>query len=244
MKKHSVITTYYCYGCQKPSQQDLKNKFNYDGDVEDIYVNFTNEFDPFNMDSIPNIGVTRRRDLVYGKIFVLRKFIEENILGKYEYLSHIDYSDTKFSRSSNDMINKFIETGEDIIVSTEKICWPYLDVVSKWVGKLLDDKEFFYLNSGAIISKTNTFYELIKELENICLTVDLDFWDDQGVWQYYHLKIKELNTDKKCNYFFSTAMLDDSYYTIENKKIKTKFNTEPYLIHDNSSFSLNLIKQI
>jgi hypothetical protein len=102
---------------------------------------------------------------------------------------------------------------------------------------------FFSLNSGAIISKTNTFYELIKELENICLTVDLDFWDDQGVWQYYHLKIKELNTDKKCEYFFSTAMLDESYYTIENKKIKTKFNTEPYLIHDNSSFSLNLIKQ-
>jgi hypothetical protein len=39
-------------------------------------------------------------------------------------------------------------------------------------------------------------------------------------------------------------LLDESYYTIENKIIKTKFNTEPYLIHDNSSFSLNLIKKI
>ena len=142
------------------------------------------------------------------------------------------------------MINKFIETGKDIIVSTEKFCWPYLDEVSKWVGKSLDNKEFFYLNSGAIISNTNTFYKIIKELEQICLTVDLDFWDDQGVWQYYHLKIKELNTDKNCEYFFSTSMLDESYYTIENNIIKTKFNTEPYLIHDNSSFSLNLIKKI
>ena len=244
MKKHAVITTYYCNGCQEPSQENLKNKFNFDGNVEDIYVNFSNEFDPFNMDKIPNVGVTRRRDLVYGKIFVLRKFIEENILGKYEYLSHIDFSDTKFSRSCNDMVDKFIQSGVDIVVSTEKNCWPYLDAVSKWMGNPMEDKEFFYLNSGAIISKTNTFYELIKELENICLTVDLDFWDDQGVWQYYHLKIKELNTDKKCDYFFSTAMLDETYYTIENKKIKTKFNTEPYLIHDNSSFSLNLIKQI
>jgi hypothetical protein len=243
MKKHAVITTYYCYGCQKPSQQDLKNKFNYDGDVGDIYVNFSNEFDPFNMDSIPNVGVTRRRDLVYGKIFVLRKFIEENILGKYEYLSHIDYSDTKFKRSCGEMVDKFIQTGEDIIVSTEKNCWPYLDAVSKWMETNLEDKEFFYLNSGAIISKTNTFYEIIKELENICLTVDLDFWDDQGVWQYYHLKVKELNKDSICDYFFSTAMLDETYYTLENNTIKTKFNTEPYLIHDNSSFSLNLIKQ-
>ena len=216
MKKHAVITTYYCNGCQQPSQENLKNKFNFDGNVEDIYVNFSNEFDPFNMDKIPNVGVTRRRDLVYGKIFVLRKFIEENILGKYEYLSHIDFSDTKFSRSCNDMVDKFIQSGEDIVVSTEKNCWPYLDAVSKWMGNPMEDKEFFYLNSGAIISKTNTFYELIKEL----------------------------NTDKKCDYFFSTAMLDETYYTIENKKIKTKFNTEPYLIHDNSSFSLNLIKQI
>jgi hypothetical protein len=244
MKKHSVITTYYCNGCHEISQEHLKSKFNFDGDVEDIYVNFSNKFDPFNMEEIPNIGITGRKDLVYGKIFLLRKFIEENILGKYEYLTHIDFSDTKFSRSSNDMIDKFIQSGEDIVVSTEKNCWPYIHEVSKWMGEPMDEKEFFYLNSGAIISKTNTFYELIKELENICLTTNIDFWDDQGVWQYYHLKIKELNTDKNCDYFFSTAMLDDSYYTIENKKIKTKFNTEPYLIHDNSSFSLNLIKKI
>jgi hypothetical protein len=103
MKKHSVITTYYCNGCHEISQEHLKSKFNFDGDVEDIYVNFSNKFDPFNMEEIPNIGITGRKDLVYGKIFLLRKFIEENILGKYEYLTHIDFSDTKFSRSSNDM---------------------------------------------------------------------------------------------------------------------------------------------
>ena len=111
MKKHAVITTYYCNGCQQPSQENLKNKFNFDGNVEDIYVNFSNEFDPFNMDKIPNVGVTRRRDLVYGKIFVLRKFIEENILGKYEYLSHIDFSDSNFSRSCNFMVYIFIHSG-------------------------------------------------------------------------------------------------------------------------------------
>jgi hypothetical protein len=244
MKKYSIVTTYYCNGCQKPQQEELKNKFNYDGDVNDIYVNFSNEFDPFNMTKIPNIGITNRRDLIYGKIFMLRSFVEETLLGKYEYLLHLDYSDTKFNRSCNEMMDKFIATGEDIIVSTEKNCWPYLNSVSNWIDKELEDKEFFYLNSGAIISKTTTFYKILKELENICLTTDLNFWDDQGVWQYYNLKIKELNKDSICEYFFSTALLDESYYTLENKTIKTKFNTEPYLIHDNSSFSLNLIKKI
>ena len=70
MKKHAVITTYYCYGCEKPSQENLKQKFNFDGNIEDIYVNFSNKFDPFHMETIPNIGISKRKDLVYGKIFI------------------------------------------------------------------------------------------------------------------------------------------------------------------------------
>jgi len=88
------------------------------------------------------------------------------------------------------------------------------------------------------------FYNYLVNLIDLCLNSNIDFWDDQGVWQYYNLAIKELNADKNCKYFFSTALLDESYYSIENNLIKTKFNTYPYLIHDNSSFSLNLINKI
>jgi len=38
--------------------------------------------------------------------------------------------------------------------------------------------------------------------------------------------------------------LDETYYKLENKIITTKFGTEPFLFHDNSSFSLNLTKKI
>ena len=244
MKKYALVTTYYCNGCSEPSNEYLKSKFNFDGDEKDIYVNFSNEFDPFKMDKIPFVGVTRRRDLVYGKIFLLKKFIKNNILGKYEYVIHIDFGDTKFSRSCNDMVEKFIETDQNIIISTEKNCWPYLESVQKWTSKILTNEEFSFLNSGAIISKTDVFYQILETLEKICLTSDLDFWDDQGVWQYYHLNVQELNLDKTCDLFFSTGLLDNSYYSIENNTIITKFKTKPYLIHDNSSFSLNLTKQI
>lgn len=244
MKKYSVITTYYCNGCQKPSSEDLKNKFNYDGNLDDIYVNFSNEFDPFNMEKIPDVGISRRKDLVYGKIFLLKEFIENNILGKYEYLCHIDYSDTKFCGSCNDMVDKFIQTKKDILISTEKTAWPSLDTIISWTNKKIVDNEFTFLNSGSILSKTEVFYNILIELINLCETTNIDFWDDQGVWQYYDINIKELNKDSKCEYFFSTALLDDSYYEIKNNKIKTKFGSYPFLIHDNSSFNLNLIQKI
>jgi hypothetical protein len=244
MKKYALITTCYCENCSIPSTEELTRKFKYDGDVSDLFVNFSNEFSPFNGINIPNVGVTKRRDLVYGKIFLLKDFIETNILGKYEYLCHIDYSDTKFAGSYLEMMQKFESTNQDIIISTEKQCWPYIDTVSSWLSSPITENEFFYINSGAIIAKVDYFYNMLLTLINICLESNIDFWDDQGVWQYYHLAIKPLNSDKTCEYFFSTALLDETYYSIENGKVVTKYGTIPYLIHDNSSFSLNLTSKI
>lgn len=244
MKKYCLITTYYCNGCGEPDKGFLKNKFNYDGELEDIYVNFSNEFSYNNFSIIPEVGITKRKDLVYGKIFLLKEYIEKNILGKYEYLCHIDFSDTKFNSSFLEMMKKFEDTNEDIIVSTEKPAWPYIDELRKWTTEPLEEQEFKYLNSGGIISRTEYFYDMLRKLIEICLTQQIDFWDDQGVWQYYDICISKLNKDYNCEYFFCTALLDNSYYSLDDKKIKTKFNTVPYLIHDNSSFSLNLINII
>lgn len=244
MKKYALCTTYYCMNCAYPSKEEVKQKFNYDGDLQDLFINFSNEFDPWNKDHL-RVGLTGRRDLVYGKIFLLKNFIKLNILGKYEYICHIDYSDTKFSRSFIDMMNLFESENREFIISTEKNCWPYLDTVKKWVDRELEDKEFHYVNSGAVISKTDVYYDYLVTLSELCLNKNIDFWDDQGVWQYYNLSIKKIDSDTDCRYFFSTGLLDESYYTIEeDKRIKTKFGTYPYLIHDNSSFSLNLTQKI
>jgi hypothetical protein len=243
MKKYALATTYYCKDCPCPTKESLKSRFNYDGDIEDIYLNFSNEFDPWNKDHL-NVGTSGRKDLVYGKIFLLRDFVKDNILNKYEYICHVDYSDTKFARSFIGMMEEFESTGEDFIISTEKNCWPYLDVVKQWIDYSLEEKEFEYINSGAIISKTEVYYNYLVILANLCLDTTVDFWDDQGVWQYYNVKIQNLNSDKNAKYFFSTALLDDSYYTMEEKLVKTKFGTYPYLIHDNGSFNLNLINKI
>jgi hypothetical protein len=245
MKKYALITTYYCTNCSRPSIDYVKSKLNYDGDIEDLYVNFSDEFDPWNKEHL-NVGISGRKDLVYGKIFLLKNFIRDNILGKYEYITHVDYSDTRFVRSFKEMMSEFENSKQDFIISTEKNCWPDLNIVKQWVDEetYLKDKEFYYVNSGAIISKTEILYNYLDILTDLCLKTLVDFWDDQGVWQYYNLKVNKLNSDTTCKYFFSTGLLDDSYYQIEKNLIKTKFQTFPYLIHDNSSFSLNLINRI
>lgn len=243
MKKYCLISTYYGIGANTISSIDAKNRFNYDGNIEDLFINFSDKFGPYNTPGI-SVGNSKRKDLVYGKIFMLRDYIKNHILNKYEYVCHIDYSDVKFARSFNDMMKKFEEDNLDFIIATEKICWPYFDTVDGWGNKPLKDIEFKYVNSGCIISKTDLLYEYLKDLSNLCLDLNIDFWDDQGVWQYKHCYVNKLNIDENCEYFFCTALLDDSYYSVDSRGIRTKFNTYPYIIHDNSSFSLNLIGKI
>jgi hypothetical protein len=240
MKKYCLVTTFYCDGCTHPSNEGVVNKLRYDGPIEDFFVNFSNLISPHNFSNIPNIGISKRKDLVYGKIFLLKKFIEKNILNRYQYICHVDFSDVKFRRSFVDMMMQFEKEDVDIIISTEKNCWPYLETVRTWTNKEIPNEEFSFLNSGGVISKVEVFLKILESLENFCIKTNIDFWDDQGVWQYYDI-IHGIEKDKICNYFFSTALLDNSYFSSENNKIITKFGTEPYIIHDNSSFSLNLI---
>lgn len=243
MKKYALATTYYCYGCNTPSKEHLKERFNYDGDLEDLYINFSNTFDPWHKDHL-EVGISGRRDLIYGKIYKLKEFIQEHILGKYEYICHIDYSDTKFARSFLEMMEKFEKSEQDFIISTEKNCWPPLGVCNRWVDYELPDNEFYYINSGAIISTPEIYLDYLTKMHTLCEESNIDFWDDQGVWQYYNLVVERLNADNNCTYFFSTGMLNESYFYTNENRIYTKFDTYPFLIHDNSSFSLNLISTI
>lgn len=241
--KYCLITSYYNYGGGQPSLDSIKYKLNYDGSINDLYINFDNTFDPWHKEHL-KVGCSGRKDLIYGKIFLLKNFIVNNIQNKYKFLCHIDYSDVKFARSFKDMMIKFENSNLDFCIATEKSCWPYLEIVQQWTDKKLLETEFYYINSGCIISKIEIFLNYLDKLINLCLNTNIDFWDDQGVWQYYNNAIEPLNSDRICEYFFCTALLDNTYYSIDNNQIKTKFNTYPYIIHDNSSFSLNLINNI
>lgn len=239
MKKYCLVTTYYCDKCGNLNKESVKSKLNFSGDISDLYLNFSDTFSPYNFDNLPYVGVSKRKDLIYGKIFLLLEFVKENILGRYEYICHVDYSDVKFCKPFCEMMEKFENSNQEIIISTEKNCWPYLDTVRTWVDFYLEDVEFTFVNSGGVISRVEKFVEILEKLKLLCLNSKIDFWDDQGVWQYLDLS-ENIHKDSTCEYFFSTALLDETYFTLKDKKLITKFGTEPFVIHDNSSFSLNL----
>jgi len=249
MNNFCFVTTSYCDNCQEPSINDIKAKFNIDSDVSNIFVNFSNEFSPYNHIKIPAIGASRRKDLVYGKIFKLHEFLKKNIEGKYNYVCHFDFSDTVFCRSATEMMNKFISENREFLMCAEKPCWPYFDTVVRW-GKpntrlINDDSKIAnFLNSGVIIAKTAILISLLEKLIKICLEVDIDFWDDQGVWQYYYNFVdNSLPIDFKSDYTVCTAFLKDENFIFEDNKIfvRNEWKSQPYIIHDNSSFSANLI---
>lgn len=246
MKKYALVTTKYCDKCSMDTNEQIKKRFNYDGDENDFYVNFSDKFSPWNQDIIPkNIRIkSNRADLIYGKIFLLRNFIEREILNKYEYLLHIDYSDTKFNRSYIELMETLISEGYDFLISVEKKMWPPFESVNSWFNEEIVDEEFNFLNSGVIFSKVDTFYGHLLSLEKIVEETNLSLWDDQGVWQYYDLHGKNLKKDVESKYFFSTANLNDDDYSINDKKIFNLFGYSPYIIHDNGSQNLNLINKI
>ena len=110
------------------------------------------------------------------------------------------------------MMDKFINSGEDFIISTEFKAWPTIDVINTWVNYTVEEgNEFTFVNSGSIISKTQIMYEYLVKLKDLLFNTSIDFGDDQGVWQYYNLEVEPLNKDTDCTYTFSTPLLDDTY---------------------------------
>lgn len=251
MNNFCFVTTSYCENCEELSSQHLKLKFNIDCSEDNVFANFSNNFSPFNHSNIPNIGATRRKDLVYGKIFKLYDFLENKIKNNFEYVCHFDFSDTIFCRSAEKMMNKFINEKKEFLICAEKPCWPYFDAVIKWgtpVTNLINDdsKIANFLNSGVIISKTSILLCLLEKLKHICLTSNIDFWDDQGVWQYYYNFIdNSLPVDFNSEFTICTAFLKEDNFKIEDKKliVNNEHRTLPYIIHDNSSFSANLVEK-
>ena len=156
------------------------------------------------------------------KEFCKSKFNHDNLEEEF-ILNFSDYFDP-FKTDKIPYVGK-TKRKEDIVISTEKNCWPYIETVSEWVGSKLPHKDFLYINSGAVIGKVDVFYDKLKKLERICLETNIDFWDDQGVWQYLNLTEGGITKDDKSQYFFSTALLDNTFFTRDSEGIKTKFKT-------------------
>ena len=62
--------------------------------------------------------------LYYYKTVKLLDYINDNIIGKYEYMMFLDATDTNFYGDPNNILDKFIPLNKSIVFCGERGLWP------------------------------------------------------------------------------------------------------------------------
>jgi len=171
------------------------------------------------------------------KLFYLLPYIEEHILGKYEYMLFVDAKDTNFYRDPSTLIEDFKSFNKSIVFCGERELWPTTNLTHLYSTKERTGP-FAYLNSGAYIGYTA---KIVEHLQNIVKEDYKERIEDQSTWTIEYLLNDDIEIDSEGKLFFSTHTTKS--YTFEDstgKIVLTGIN--PYIIHDNGPYGEDTLK--
>lgn len=158
-----------------------------------------------------------------------------------EYLLFVDSWDLVFASSPDEVIEKFVGTGSDIVVSAEKNCFP--DDLKKAYDNLDFTSSYKYLNSGVIVGKTNSILELLKSMD--AANLPTDYYDeeqgknihfnDQFEYQKEFLKQPvKMSLDYSQNISQSMHDVEEGELDFSGERVRNiETNTNPSIIHMN-----------
>lgn len=181
------------------------------------------------------VGANYYDKLYFHKVIKLYEYIQENLIGKYDYILFLDATDTNFYTNPENIVDKFKATNHSIVFCAEKGLWPLTKYSDLYETKR-KDSPIPYLNSGAYIGYVDKISDYLKEM------IEKDHHkDDQGSWQIQYLLNEDILVDQECNFFFST------YKTKEYINLLSENNVEliginPFIIHDNGPWGEDSIK--
>ena len=169
------------------------------------------------------------------KIFCLYNYLKDN--QSDEVILFADAYDSLFVQSSEIILNKFREAGEQIIFSTEKTCHPDKKLMPRFPSK---NGLWRFLNSGGFIGWSKDLYQLlgdvIKYNEHIDAPTEKMARNDQYIWTRFHLSNPDrIKLDYNCSIFQSilwtnpTRELDFSKSGVVNRKT----GHDPCMLHFN-----------
>jgi FkbM family methyltransferase len=215
--------------------------FDYPGNFKPPF--YDNAIKYFNEDDIYVARLTGFIDtgsyydkLFYYKVVGLLKFIEENIVNKYDYILFLDGTDTNFISPPTEIIEKFRKFDCSVLLGAEYGLWPPTHFNHLYDSKpKLTDK--FYLNSGTYIGYTD---KIIFHLKDIIDKKYQEGIDDQGRWAIQYLLNDDLKIDQECKIFFSTYLAKKDVI-MDNNELKLN-NLEACIIHDNGPYGDETIK--
>jgi len=107
-------------------------------------------------------GIETKYQGLCDKVKFIYRAIKQGVI-KTEFIIFCDSWDLVFATTPEVIINKFLEMGCDLIISSEKNPFP-LDLKDEY-DKLPYTSSFKYLNSGFIVGYTNKLLELLESME-------------------------------------------------------------------------------
>lgn len=163
------------------------------------------------------------------------KFVEENILNKFNYFVLLDATDVAFLGNFESIPLIMNEYKCDILFGAERNLWPPTEYSYLHDDKKIDSN-YRFLNAGAFCAKPELF---IKHSNNI-IKRGLFGLCDQGNWQIEYLLNDNIEIDFNNKLVLNTYLAKDDLI-IKNNIVEFKTNV-PIFIHDNGGYNDETIK--
>ena len=208
--------------------------------IPTFYKNASKHFNSDDIHIVRNSGlitdVSYYDKLYFYKIVKVLEYIEQHILGVYDYILFLDATDTNFISSPDNLIEKFNDLSCSIVMGAEKGLWPPTNYTHLYDKKpILND--YKYLNSGTYFGYTDKIVYHMKQIIEEEYQTGID---DQGKWTIEYLLSDDIMVDQKQEFFFST------FNSKNNLKIDGKnvglLNSNAFIIHDNGGYNDDTIK--
>jgi hypothetical protein len=219
----------------------ITSLFDYPQNYEpSFYKNALKCFDSKDIHIVRNSGLLENASyydkLYYYKIVKVFEYIENNIIGKYEYILFLDATDTNFIKPIENIIQKFKQLNCSIVMGAEKGLWPPTNYNHLYENKrMINDTK--YLNSGTYFGYTEKIQHHLRDIMEKEYQTGID---DQGRWAIQYLLNDDIIIDQERNFFFSTLDSKDSVI-VDDEKIYL-LNSDAFVIHDNGPINENTIK--
>jgi hypothetical protein len=163
------------------------------------------------------------------------KFIEENILNKYEYFILLDATDVGYVGGINE-IPKIMDGYKcNILFGSERNLWPNTEYSYLHESKNINTP-YKFLNAGVFCAKPEHFINhvntiLERKLFGLC---------DQGNWQIEYLLNSDIQLDYNNELVLNTFLAKNDI-NVNNDSITFKITT-PIFVHDNGGYNDETIK--
>jgi hypothetical protein len=172
----------------------------------------------------------------------LYRAIKEGIINT-PYLIFTDSWDVVFATKPEEVIEKYLTFGTDIVINAERNCFP--GTYKEEYDKLNIPGEYKYLNSGFIVGKTEAILACLESMD--LPNVPGDYFDkerncnihpeDQTMWQKVFLnQPASIALDSQCEIAQTLHEADMDYFDFSEPRIKNKVtDSYPCVFHLNGS---------